>query len=72
MSQAAMTATTGAPAERRTVTLVERRLFPNVDFYSGITLRAMGFPTGMFTVLFAVARAVGWIAQPYVPLDRRP
>ena len=35
----------------------------NVDFYSGITLRAMGFPTAMFTVLFAVARTVGWIAQ---------
>jgi len=42
---------------------VERRLFPNVDFYSGITLRAMGFPTSMFTVLFAVARTVGWVAQ---------
>ncbi len=42
---------------------IERRLFPNVDFYSGITLKAMGFPTSMFTVLFAVARAVGWVAQ---------
>jgi citrate synthase len=42
---------------------VEKRLYPNVDFYSGITLRAMGFPTTMFTVLFAVARTVGWIAQ---------
>ena len=42
---------------------VERKLFPNVDFYSGIILRAMGFPTSMFTVLFAVARTVGWIAQ---------
>ena len=42
---------------------VEKKLYPNVDFYSGITLRAMGFPTTMFTVLFAVARAVGWIAQ---------
>ena len=41
----------------------EKKLYPNVDFYSGITLRAMGFPTSMFTVLFAVARAVGWIAQ---------
>jgi citrate synthase len=41
----------------------EKRLYPNVDFYSGITLKAMGFPTSMFTVLFAVARAVGWIAQ---------
>src|SRR5689334_12326228 len=42
---------------------IEKKLYPNVDFYSGITLRAMGFPTSMFTVLFAVARAVGWIAQ---------
>ena len=42
---------------------IEKRLYPNVDFYSGITLRAMGFPTAMFTVLFAVARTVGWIAQ---------
>ena len=42
---------------------VARKLYPNVDFYSGITLKAMGFPTTMFTVLFAVARAVGWIAQ---------
>ena len=42
---------------------VEKRLYPNVDFYSGITLRAMGFPISMFTVLFAVARTVGWIAQ---------
>ena len=42
---------------------VSRKLFPNVDFYSGIILRAMGFPTSMFTVLFAVARTVGWISQ---------
>jgi citrate synthase len=42
---------------------VERKLYPNVDFYSGITLSAMGFPTDMFTVLFALARTVGWIAQ---------
>ncbi|WP_443747508.1 citrate synthase [Asticcacaulis solisilvae] len=42
---------------------IERKLFPNVDFYSGITLSAMGFPTTMFTVLFALARTVGWIAQ---------
>ena len=42
---------------------VSRKLFPNVDFYSGITLSAMGFPTTMFTVLFALARTVGWIAQ---------
>ena len=42
---------------------IERKLFPNVDFYSGITLSAMGFPTSMFTVLFSLARTVGWIAQ---------
>jgi len=42
---------------------IERKLFPNVDFYSGIILKAMGFPTEMFTVLFAVARTVGWISQ---------
>ena len=42
---------------------VAKKLYPNVDFYSGITLRAMGFPTTMFTVLFALARTVGWIAQ---------
>ena len=42
---------------------VERKLFPNVDFYSGIILKAMGFPRSMFTVLFALARTVGWVAQ---------
>jgi citrate synthase len=42
---------------------VERKLYPNVDFYSGITLRALGFPPEMFTVLFALARTVGWISQ---------
>jgi citrate synthase len=41
----------------------EKKLFPNVDFYSGIILKAMGFPSSMFTVLFAVARTVGWMAQ---------
>ncbi len=41
----------------------EKKLFPNVDFYSGIILSAMGFPTSMFTVLFALARTVGWVAQ---------
>ncbi|HIP77906.1 MAG TPA: citrate synthase, partial [Kiloniellaceae bacterium] len=41
----------------------EKKLFPNVDFYSGIILKAMGFPTTMFTVLFALARTVGWVAQ---------
>ena len=42
---------------------VEKKLYPNVDFYSGIIFKAMGIPTSMFTVLFAVARTVGWIAQ---------
>ena len=42
---------------------IEKKLYPNIDFYSGITLRAMGFPVDMFTVLFAVARTVGWVAQ---------
>jgi len=42
---------------------VEKKLYPNVDFYSGIILSAMGFPTDMFTVLFALARTVGWVAQ---------
>jgi citrate synthase len=42
---------------------IEKKLYPNIDFYSGITLRALGFPVSMFTVLFAIARTVGWIAQ---------
>jgi len=42
---------------------VEKKVYPNVDFYSGIIFRAMGIPTSMFTVLFAVARTVGWVAQ---------
>ena len=42
---------------------IERKLFPNVDFYSGIIYRAMGFPVEMFTVLFALGRLPGWIAQ---------
>jgi citrate synthase len=42
---------------------VERKLYPNVDFYSGIIYRALGFPTDMFTVLFAMGRLPGWIAQ---------
>ncbi|WP_316862628.1 citrate synthase [uncultured Cohaesibacter sp.] len=42
---------------------IEKKLYPNIDFYSGITLRALGFPAEMFTVLFALARSVGWIAQ---------
>ncbi len=42
---------------------VERKLFPNVDFYSGIILQALGMPTYMFTVMFAIARTVGWMSQ---------
>ena len=42
---------------------VERKLYPNVDFYSGIIYRALGFPTNMFTVLFAIGRLAGWIAH---------
>ncbi len=42
---------------------VEKKLYPNVDFYSGIILRALGMPSNMFTVLFALARTVGWVAQ---------
>ena len=42
---------------------VEKKLYPNIDFYSGITLKALGFPTTMFTVLFALARTTGWVAQ---------
>jgi citrate synthase len=42
---------------------VERKLYPNVDFYSGIVLRALGIPTNMFTVIFALARTIGWVSQ---------
>jgi citrate synthase len=42
---------------------VERKLYPNVDFYTGVIYKAMGFPTRMFTVLFAIGRLPGWIAQ---------
>ena len=42
---------------------IQRKLYPNVDFYSGIILQAMGFPTNMFTVLFAIGRAPGWLAH---------
>ena len=42
---------------------VSRKLYPNVDFYSGIIYRAMGFPADMFTVLFALGRLPGWLAQ---------
>ncbi len=50
---------------------VERKLYPNVDFYTGITYRAMGFPTDMYTVLFALGRLPGWIAQ-WQELKRDP
>ncbi len=42
---------------------VERKLYPNVDFYSGIIYKALGIPTNMFTVMFAIARTVGWVAH---------
>ncbi len=42
---------------------IEKKLYPNIDFYSGITLRALGFTVSMFTVLFAIARTVGWVSQ---------
>jgi citrate synthase len=42
---------------------IERKLYPNVDFYSGIVLSAIGIPTNMFTVIFAVARTIGWVSQ---------
>ena len=42
---------------------IQRKLYPNVDFYTGLIYRAMGFPTDMFTVLFAIGRLPGWIAQ---------
>ena len=42
---------------------ISKRLYPNVDFYSGIVLRAIGIPTNMFTAIFALARTVGWTAQ---------
>ena len=42
---------------------ISKKLYPNVDFYSGIILKAMGIPSSMFTVLFSVARTVGWVAQ---------
>ncbi len=42
---------------------IERKLYPNVDFYSGIILKAIGIPTSMFTVIFAMSRTIGWIAH---------
>ena len=51
---------------------IEKKLYPNIDFYSGITLKALGFPTTMFTVLFAVARTVGWIAHQWKEMVEDP
>merc|ERR1712187_343930 len=42
---------------------IDRKLYPNVDYYSGIMLRAIGIPTSMFTVMFAMARTVGWVSH---------
>ena len=42
---------------------IEKKLYPNVDFYSGIILKAIGIPTSMFTVIFAMSRTVGWISH---------
>ena len=42
---------------------IERKLYPNVDFYSGLILKALGIPSHLFTVIFALARTVGWVAQ---------
>jgi citrate synthase len=42
---------------------VEKKLYPNVDFYSGIIMRALGFPSNMFTVIFTIGRSIGWISQ---------
>merc|ERR1719168_261035 len=42
---------------------IKRKLYPNVDYYSGIMLRAIGIPTSMFTVMFAMSRTVGWVSQ---------
>jgi citrate synthase len=49
---------------------VEKKLYPNVDFYSGIVLRAMGIPRTMFTVIFATARTIGWISHWKEMLDQ--
>jgi citrate synthase len=50
-------------AVRKDAYFIDHNLYPNVDFYSGIVLRAIGIPTNMFTVLFAIGRLPGWIAQ---------
>ena len=51
------------PNTRKHEYFVEKKLYPNVDFYSGIILKAIGFPVSLFTVIFAVARTVGWISH---------
>ena len=58
-----MAKATGGGRARRTSTSSERKLYPNVDFYTGLIYRAMGFPPRMFTVLFAMGRLPGWIAH---------
>ena len=50
---------------------IERNLYPNVDFYSGIILNAIGIPTNMFTVIFALARTVGWITH-WIEMNEEP
>ena len=50
---------------------VDRKLYPNIDFYSGITLNAIGIPTNMFTVIFALSRTVGWVSH-LVEMDADP
>jgi citrate synthase len=50
---------------------IERKLYPNVDFYSGVIYRALGIPIGMFTVLFAIGRLPGWIAH-WVEMHQNP
>jgi citrate synthase len=47
----------------RTEYFIEKNLYPNVDFYSGIIYRALGIPTSMFTVMFAIGRTVGWVSH---------
>jgi citrate synthase len=49
---------------------ISRKLYPNVDFYSGVIFRAIGIPTGMFTAMFAMGRLPGWIAQ-WVEMNRQ-
>ncbi len=55
--------TLGQWSSRSWPTFVSRKLYPNVDFYSGIIYQAMGFPVEMFPVLFAIPRTAGWLAQ---------